>query len=108
MGEVSQQSKGYFNVERAIEYYYEREDISNEEIANIFSCARRGSIMNEKKKQAMARMKEEGRMPYKKGMIVTECAYRAWGIDVEALEKKMARHKKYLEIKVGIKNVQRT
>ena len=86
--------RGQFNIKAAIQIYRSRVEISSTEIASIFGCAERGTKVNRLKKDALNQMRTEGRSPYGYGLINTKCAFRAWGLNIEELEKDYLRYKK--------------
>ena len=75
------------DIDTAIMIYYRYPEIGAKEIVQIFR-KRSKSTVSRLKKIAQKRMIEED--IYTNGMykINTESAYRAWGIDVEDLEKR--------------------
>ena len=75
------------DIDTAISIYYKYPEISTKEIILLFNKHSKSTV-SKLKKIAQKRMIEDD--VYSHGMykINTECAYRAWGIDVDDLEKR--------------------
>ena len=86
--------RGRFNIKAAIQVYRSTVEISSEDIAAIFGCAVNGTKVNRLKKEVRKQMAEEGIIPYGYGLVNTKCAFRAWGLKIEELEKDYLRYKK--------------
>ena len=78
------------DIDTAISIYYHYPEISTKEIAQLFTKHSKTTI-NRLKKIAQKNMVEND--VYSLGMykINTACAYRAWGIDVDDLEKRRSK-----------------
>ena len=76
-------------IRRALEIYCERDSIGNPEIKELFGCCDGTAI--KLKRMARAVMEEEGVMPRSNSCVNTDCAFRAWGLDVETMERKVRR-----------------
>ena len=75
------------DIDTAIGIYYRYPEISSKEITQIFRKRSKATV-SRLKKIAQKRMIEDNVYSYGMYKINTECAYRAWGIDVEDLEKR--------------------
>ena len=75
------------DIDTAISIYYRYPEIGTNEIVKIFR-KRSKSTVGRLKKIAQNRMTEDNIYTYGMYKINTECAYKAWGIDVEDLEKR--------------------
>ena len=75
------------DIDTAINIYYRYPEISTKEIIQLFKKHSKGTV-SRLKKLAQKRMIEDD--IYSLGMykINTECAYKAWGIDVNDLERR--------------------
>ena len=75
------------DIDTAISIYYRYPEISTKEIAQLFRKRSKSTIIR-LKKLAQKQMVED--YVYTHGMykVNTESAYRAWGLDVEDLEKR--------------------
>jgi len=75
------------DIDTAIKIYYRYPEISTKEITQLFNRHSKSTIIR-LKKLAQKNMVEND--VYSLGMykINTVCAYRAWGIDVDDLEKR--------------------
>jgi len=81
------------DIDTAIIIYYRYPEISTKEIIQLFS-KRSKSTVSRLKKLAQKRMIEDDVYAYGMYKINTECAYKAWGIDIEDLEKRRDRLQK--------------
>ena len=75
------------NIETAISIYYHYPEISTKEITQLFTKHSRTTI-SRLKKIAQEKMLEDNVYTLGMNKINTICAYKAWGIDVEDLEKR--------------------
>ena len=75
------------DIDTAITIYYRYPEISSKEITQIFRKRSKATV-SRLKKIAQKQMVEDDVYSYGMYKINTECAYRAWGIDVEDLEKR--------------------
>ena len=75
------------DIETAIVIYYRYPEISTKEIMQLFN-KRSKSTINRLKKIAKKQMIENNVYSHGIYRLNTECAYTAWGIDVEDLEKR--------------------
>ena len=78
------------NIETAIKIYYSYPEISKKEIAQLFSTNSKSTICK-LKKMAYKNMIEND--VYSMGVykVNTSCAYKAWGIDIDDLEKRRSK-----------------
>jgi len=81
------------DIDTAISIYYRYPEISSKEITQIFKKRSKATV-SRLKKLAQKRMIEDNVYSYGMYKINTECAYRAWGIDVEDLEKRRSKLQK--------------
>ena len=75
------------DIDTAIAIYYKCPEISTKEIVQLFSKHSKSTV-NKLKKLAQRRMIEENVYIHGMYTVNTYCAYKAWGIDVEDLEKR--------------------
>jgi len=75
------------DIDTAISIYYRYPEISTKEIVQIFRKHSKATI-SRLKKLAQKQMTEDNIYTYGMYKVNTECAYRAWGINVEDLEKR--------------------
>jgi len=75
------------DIDTAILIYYRYPEIGSKEIAQLFRKHSKSTI-NRLKKLAQKYMTAENVYTHGMYKLNTECAYRAWGIDVEDLEKR--------------------
>lgn len=71
----------------AVEAYYAHTELSTGDIANIFGCARSTALRL--KKKALELQTERGVLTFSAQCVDTECAYEAWGINIEDLERRL-------------------
>ncbi len=81
------------NLETTIRVYYERIELRNADIREIF-----GSIGNDTmsglKRAAKDKMKENDVPSWDAQAVNTEAAFEAWGLNIEDLEKRLTKLKK--------------
>lgn len=81
------------NLETAIRIYYERIELRNADIREIF-----GGICNDTvcslKRVAKDKMKENDIPSWDAKAVNTEAAFEAWGLDIADLEKRLNKLKK--------------
>lgn len=82
------------SVEYAVRLYYSRPWLCNKDIAELFGgiC---GATIAKLKKLANAASAEENHMLYNNRTVITEDAYKAWGLDIELLERRLNKLRKY-------------
>ena len=78
------------DIDTAIHIFYRYPEIGAREITQLFSRHSKSTV-NRLKKLAQIRMIEDDIYTHGMYKINTECAYRAWGIDVEDLEKRRSK-----------------
>ena len=81
------------DIPTAIRIFYEYPEIGNKEIRELFGGGSKSSIFHIKK-LAEAKMAEKGVKSFTSYHVNTKCAYEAWGIDVDDLEKRYLKLKK--------------
>ena len=75
------------DIDTAISIYYRCPEISTKEIIQLFSKHSKTTV-SRLKKLAQKRMIEENIYTYGMYKVNTDCAYKAWGLDIEDLEKR--------------------
>ena len=82
------------SVEVAVRLYYERLSLFTKDIKELFpgisSCT-----VQQLKKCARDKADEMGKMQYNNRSVLTECAYLAWGLDIDSLERRLNKIRKY-------------
>ncbi len=78
------------SIETAIRLYYERIELSNSDIKELFGSIGSATISKLKKK-AEEVMTEESIMRWNTRYVNTEAAYKAWGLDIADLERRQKR-----------------
>ena len=79
------------DIETAVRIYYEKIELSSKDIQELFPGAKGASTITRLKGKARERMAEEGALVYNSRCVNTEVAFRAWGLDIEDLEKRLAK-----------------
>jgi len=87
------------DIDIAIKIYYLFPEIGSKEIAQLFRKHSKSTI-NRLKKLAQKYMVAESVYTHGMYKINTECAYKAWGIDIEDLEKRRDKLQKLRVIKI--------
>lgn len=75
------------DIDTAISIYYRYPEISTKEMTRLFNKHSKSTI-SRLKKLAQKKMIEENVYAYGMYKVNTDCAYRAWGIDIQDLEKR--------------------
>jgi len=75
------------DIDIAISIYYRYSEISAKEIIQLFNKHSKSTV-GRLKKLAQRRMIEENVYTYGMYKVNTDCAYRAWGLNIEDLEKR--------------------
>ena len=76
------------SVKTALSVYYQNPSLGNDEIRQLFGNIGKAKIA-ELKKIAMAEMLKDGCPVYNPRYVSTGVAYKAWGIDVSELVRRM-------------------
>lgn len=76
------------DVRRAVEIYYSRLDLSNADIKELFGKLSSSTIAKLRAK-AEEQRREEGIAVWSSTRVNTVCAYKAWGLDITDLEKRV-------------------
>lgn len=77
------------NIEKTVALYYAKAEIGNKEIQELFSASR--ATAQKLKRMAKELMAEEGKKCITPNTVLTEVAFRAWGIDIAYYEKQLAK-----------------
>lgn len=72
----------------AVELYYSRIDLSNSDIKRLFGGVSANKISS-LKKLADAQRREKGMASWDPRRVNTMCAFEAWGLDIEDLERRL-------------------
>lgn len=81
-------------VEVAIKLYYAKIALANEDIKELFPGISNATVQG-LKQLARAKANELGKMQYSNRTVRTEEAYQAWGLDINSLERRLVKIKKY-------------
>lgn len=81
------------DIDTAISIYYRYIEIGTKEIARLFNKNSKSTI-NRLKKLARNKMIDEKIYAYGLYKVNTACAYKAWGIDIQDLEKRRSKLQK--------------
>lgn len=82
------------DIDTALRIYYMYPELTNADIKILFGGNISNFAVNTYKKYARQQEIEDGVKTIGFYTVNTECAYKAWGIDVESLEKRRAKLKK--------------
>lgn len=77
------------NIEKIVDLYYTKAEIGNKEIQELFSSSR--ATAQKLKRKAKELMSEEGKKCITPNSVLTEVAFRAWGIDIAYYEKQLKK-----------------
>lgn len=85
------------SIEKALQLYYEYTEIGTPEIRDLFCCGKSTARkLKEQAKEQMAKEKQDGKetRTWLPKNVDIKAAYKAWGIDVEQLEERLAKRRK--------------
>ena len=83
------------DIEQAVILYYDRIELNNGDIRKLFGCGSSTAI--KLKKIAMEKAIKENYQRIDARLVPTKAAYEAWGLNIEDLEKRLEKLKKYKE-----------
>lgn len=81
------------SIEKAIQIFYSRIEIGNKDVAELFGRIGTARI-TKLKKLAKEQMDEDNVPNWNAAYVNTKAAYKAWGLDIDDLEKRYAKLKK--------------
>ena len=84
------------DMREAIRVYHQYDEIGNKEMREIFGPMGNDTI-SKLKKLAVAVMNEKGIRPWSANKVKTDCAFKAWNIDVNDLEARVRKLNKLAE-----------
>lgn len=82
------------DVHTAVRVYWEYPELGNAQITELFG-SRSPNTISRLKKAAWELMREEGAFVTNAARVPTDTAYRAWGLNIEDLEKREKRLRRY-------------
>ncbi len=85
--------KHIVDLKTAIELYWSKVELENEDIARLFGASK--STVLKFKKMVQEEMVKQGVLPWSSTAVVTEVAYKVWNIDINDLERRYKRLQKY-------------
>lgn len=77
----------------AVRIYYNRIELSNKDIQELFGSISSNTI-SKLKQLAVERMEEYDVPSWNAKYVNTESAYKAWGLDIQSLERRLERLRK--------------
>lgn len=80
------------DAEKALKLYYEKTEIDSAEIRELFNC--NSTTATRLKKQVQAEMAKTGVKTWMPRNVDVQTAYKVWCIDVDNLERKLAKLQK--------------
>lgn len=75
----------------AIRMYYEKTELSNADIGKLFGVRSSTTIVRLKKMAREEMAKEPEKLPWCSNCVLTEAAYKAWGMDIKNMEERRAK-----------------
>lgn len=82
------------SIATAIRLYYQRTELSNRDIEELFGKHSRSTI-NKLKDLARQQMVEKDVPSWNSRLVNTEAAYKAWGLNIDNLEMRQAKLEQY-------------
>ena len=77
------------DIETAVVIYYRSPELSTSDIMTLFNCSK--SAVRTLKQKARETQKEQGKHTFSNSTVNTKCAYQAWNIDIDDLEKRLIK-----------------
>lgn len=77
------------NIEAAVEMYYSLPEIGTPEIMKLYGCGR--NVALRLKKEAKEEEKKQGKLTFSPYNVNTRCAFQAWNINIDELEKNVLK-----------------
>ena len=87
-GEIRVRIPQVKDIRLAVELYYSRLDLSAADISALFGGISRSTV-TKLKALAERQREEDGVSRWSASRVNTLCAYKAWGLDIEDLEKRV-------------------
>lgn len=81
------------SLKTAVFLYHEKDELGNKEIRVLFGPLSNSKI-SELKKEVLKEMAIENKMNRQAHAVNTEIAYKVWGLDIEDMEKRLAKIQK--------------
>ncbi len=78
------------DVDAAVRLYYERFELSTEDIMTIFDVKSKATVAK-LKNIVREEMAKSDQLPWNAHNVPTETAYKVWGLDITDLEKRRAK-----------------
>lgn len=75
------------DIETAVKIFYTYPELGTKQVQELYDCGRNKAT--ELKAIARKLQDEKGILTYSSSSVNTRCAYEAWGIDIEDLEKRL-------------------
>lgn len=83
------------SLETAIRIYYEKIELKNADIMELFGVSLSRAKLVKMKEIAKEIMDEENILSYDATAVNTDAAYRAWGLNIDDLERRLKKLKAY-------------
>lgn len=80
---------GISDISLVVKMYYSKTELCNKDIRDIFNCG--SSTALKLKKKAMELQVKNNVKTFCANNVDTECAFQAWGLDIEKLERKATK-----------------
>ncbi len=85
------------SIETAIRLYYEKTELTNKDIEDLFGKHASSTIARLKEK-ARQQMTEDNVPVWNAQRVNTEAAYKSWGLDIADLERRHKKLKQFAKI----------
>ena len=77
-----------YDYQAAMEIFCSKPDVRSADIRRLFHVGH--SKAQELKNQAEAEMKAQGLMPFNKGDVLVDVAFKVWGIDMNVVKQRLS------------------
>ncbi len=83
------------NIAAAIELYYSKNELSTADIMHLFGCSRSYARTRKLQVQQQAAVDQVYPVVFDANAVNTDYAFRVWGLNVEELESKYAKWRRF-------------
>ena len=83
-------TKAITNIDTALRIYYEKDELDNKDIKELFNGLSDSKAIS-MKKEVLAEMTKRNIPQFRKHTVNTDVAYELWGINIERLERNRAK-----------------
>ena len=87
------------NIEKAIEFYYSKLELTTKDIAALFSCSEPAALVRKKVVMAESVKRDPRPLVFEAKNVNTEFAFEQWGLDIKEMEEKYKKLQKFKKLR---------